>query len=181
MAPTASPSRQPREICFSAWPIHETRQAKPLSSEKREYYEKIDSSNHNVDAVAGLGAKLLDGMIRHWRGGATANGGRYSVASTIGQAAAGGPATGGPYDMNAGFLEIPGGPELTIQFTATDTIVLFWPVPALGCFALQETASLSASPWEDLANPVTFAYGVDHVTVTLTGKTQYYRLISPCQ
>jgi hypothetical protein len=114
-------------------------------------------------------------------GGATASGGQYSLASTIGQAAAGGPATGGPYDANAGFWEVPGGPELTIQFTAPGTIVISWPVPALGCFALQETASLSPLLWEDMANPVTFADGVDQVTVTLTGKTQYYRLISPCQ
>jgi len=98
-------------------------------------------------------------------GGATASGGQYSVASTIGQAAVGGPATGGPYDANAGFWEVPGGPELTIQFRAPDTIVISWPVPALGCFALQETVSLSASPWEDMVNPVTFADGVDQVTV----------------
>jgi len=114
-------------------------------------------------------------------GGATASGGQYSLASTIGQAAAGEPATGGPYEATAGFWEIPGGPELTIQFTALDTIVISWPAPALGCFTLQETASLNASPWEDMTNPVTFADGVDQVTVTLTGKTQYYRLISPCQ
>jgi hypothetical protein len=114
-------------------------------------------------------------------GGATASGGQYSLASTIGQAAAGGPATGGPYDANAGFGEVPGGPELTIQFTVPDTIVISWPAPAMGCFALQEIANLSAPQWEDMAKSVTFADGVDQVTVTLTGKTQYYRLISPCQ
>jgi hypothetical protein len=114
-------------------------------------------------------------------GGATASGGPYSLASTIGQTAVGGPASGGPYEANTGFWEVPGGPELTIRFTAPDTIVISWPATALGCFALQETASLNASQWEDMANPVTFADGVDQVTVTLTGKTQYYRLISPCQ
>jgi hypothetical protein len=54
-------------------------------------------------------------------GGATASSGQYSVASTIGQATVGGPATGGPYDANAGFWEVPGGPELTIHELWTQT------------------------------------------------------------
>ncbi len=112
----------------------------------------------------------------------TGSSGEYSVAATVGQPAAGGTTAKGNYDLAAGFWEVPGGPGLTIQFTAPNTIVISWPVPELGCFVLQEAATLNPpSGWTDVPATVTYANGVDHVTVTLTGQKEYYRLVSPCQ
>lgn len=114
--------------------------------------------------------------------GGTGSSGPYSVASTVGQANAGGPMSAGNYDSTVGFWEVAGGPGLTIRFVAPDTVVISWPVPELGCFALEVTSSLSPpSVWDAVPATVTFANGVDQVTTTLTGRMQYYRLVSPCQ
>jgi len=130
-------------------------------------------------ATLGGGGSAVTGL----GGGGTMTGGQYSLAASIGQVGAGGPTGGGQYILNGGFWEVPGGPDLSIQFTAPDTLTLSWPMPALGCFVLQQTASVDPLliNWVDVPNPVTFANGMDQVVVTVSGSTEFYRLLSPCQ
>jgi hypothetical protein len=114
-------------------------------------------------------------------GGTASTGGQYSLAATIGQSAAGGPATGGNYSPHAGFWQsAAGGSILTIRLTSPTTALVSWPAPAVGCFVLQQTSSLTSPNWVDVPNAVAFANGVNSVVLPATSLTQFYRLVSPC-
>jgi len=115
-------------------------------------------------------------------------GGQYNLSASIGQVGAGGPGAGGNYVVDSGFWEKPGGPELCYQLNnppgGPPSLTISWGAAALGCFVLQQTSSIDPQlvNWVGVPNAeVSFANGVDSVTVTLTDSTaQYYRLVSPC-
>src|SRR5215471_14476411 len=82
----------------------------------------------------------------HWYkiagGGGTSTGGVYTLNSTIGPQAAGGPMTGGSYSLTGGFwalvaVQTPGAPLLKLTPTTTNTVVVSWPSPSTG-FVLQQ-------------------------------------------
>src|SRR5215475_6727025 len=84
-------------------------------------------------------------------GGGTSTGGVYSVAGTIGQSDAG-HLSGGNYTLDGGFwgvlaaVQSPGAPNLTIQLTATNTVMISWPAPSTG-FNLQQNNDLTTMTW----------------------------------
>ena len=113
-------------------------------------------------------------------GGGTSSGVQYSMSGTIGQWGAGGPIVGNTDSVTSGFWQRPGGPSLTIARASATTLVISWPAASLGCFALQQSSSLSSPDWVNAPNAVSFANGTDQVTVTIAGSQMYYRLVSPC-
>jgi hypothetical protein len=114
-------------------------------------------------------------------GGGTSAGNQYTLSGTIGQWDAGGPEVAGNYSLTGGFWQLPGGPLLTIRLTGPNTVVVSWPAAALGCFVLQQTASLTAPIWVNTPTPVAYANGVDSVVVPIPPTQQFYRLVSNCQ
>jgi hypothetical protein len=114
-------------------------------------------------------------------GGATSISTQYTLSGTIGQWDAGGPLAGPQDSVTGGFWQVPGGPGLTIRVTSPTTVVVSWPAAALGCFVLQATSSLSAPNWAAVPLAVTYADGMDSITVTISTTDQFYRMISDCQ
>src|SRR5580704_9932802 len=106
------------------------------------------------------------GWSRIAGGGGTSSGGQYDLAGTIGQYEAGRLMANGNYSANGGFWERPGGPWLTLRLTSPTTFLISWPAPALGCFVLQQTSSLTNPNWVDVPNAVTFVSGVNQVVLS---------------
>ena len=75
-------------------------------------------------------------------GGGTSSNGQYVVSGTIGQPDAG-TMSGGSYSVTGGFwsllavVQTPGAPLLSIQRTATNTVLISWPVSS-PAFNLQQ-------------------------------------------
>ena len=90
-------------------------------------------------------------------GGGTSTGGVYSVSGTIGQPDAGA-MSGGNYTLQGGFwgvvvaVQTPGAPLLTITRTATNSVIVSWPLPADG-YALEQVSTLNGSSWSQVAPP----------------------------
>jgi hypothetical protein len=66
-----------------------------------------------------------------------------------------------------------GVPALSVQNTATNTVVVSWPA-SVGGYTLQSKTDLSAA-WSDVTAPITVAGGQNQVVVTPVGKA-FYRL-----
>jgi hypothetical protein len=81
-------------------------------------------------------------------GGGTSTGGVYAVSGTIGQPDAGGPMSGGPYSLIAGFWALPiavqtmGMPTLTIVSAAPGQATISW-TPDTPGFVLQDAESVA--------------------------------------
>lgn len=114
-------------------------------------------------------------------GGGTSTNTQFVVSGTIAQWDAGGPMTSGRYTVTGGFWQLPGGPLLSISYVSPNQLLISWPVPALGCFSLQQTGNLTTQNWVDVPNVVTSANGSNQVTVTISPNAQFFRLISPCE
>src|SRR5712672_2620984 len=84
-------------------------------------------------------------------GGGTSSNGQYVVSGTIGQPEAGHMA-GGSFSLDGGFwglvaaVQTPGGPQLRVVLTATNTVVVAWPNPSTG-FTLQENPGVGTLNW----------------------------------
>jgi hypothetical protein len=86
-------------------------------------------------------------------GGGTSTGGVYAVSGTIGQPDAG-TMTGGNYTLSGGFwgiiaaVQTPSAPHLWVARTETNTVCVWWAVPATS-WQLQATTNLvtSGSTW----------------------------------
>jgi hypothetical protein len=80
-------------------------------------------------------------------GGGTSTGGVYAVSGTIGQPDAGA-MSGGNFTLVGGFWSViaavqePGAPLLSIERTATNSVLVSWPDPSTG-FELQENLDLN--------------------------------------
>ena len=121
-------------------------------------------------------------------GGGTSTGSVYSVSGTIGQPDAAG-MSGGNYTLQGGFwgvltaVQTPGAPWLTIARTATNTVVVSWPAPAVG-WSLERTNALPAvtvASWPAVLLPYQTNGGVISVTFTNLSATgsQFFRLHKP--
>jgi hypothetical protein len=118
-------------------------------------------------------------------GGGTSTGGVYTVAGTIGQPDAG-VMSGGNYTLQGGFwgvlaaVQTPGAPWLSITKTATNTVVLSWPLPDTGS-KLQISSDLAATPpvWTEIPPP--YSTNTTHTlwVVPVTAGNQFYRLHKP--
>ncbi len=118
-------------------------------------------------------------------GGGTSTGGVYSVSGTIGQPDAG-TMSGGNYTLTGGFwgilaaVQTPGAPWLTVMRTSTNTVVVWWPLPAEG-WVLEATNALPAAPvpWPQITPP----YETNGVNLQFTEPSpagnKFYRLHRP--
>jgi hypothetical protein len=114
-------------------------------------------------------------------GGGTSTNTQFAVSGTIGQHDASGPMTDGRYSVTGGFWQTPGGPLLTVRYLSPNQIEISWVTPAVGCFALEQTGSLSAPIWTAVPDVVSYASGVNEVVVTISANAQFFRLVSNCE
>jgi hypothetical protein len=114
-------------------------------------------------------------------GGGTSTGGVYSVSGTIGQPDAG-TLSGGNYTLQGGFwavvvaVQTPGAPTLSIQMTATNSVVVSWPAPSTG-WVLQDNGDAgNTNTWGNVSStPITV--GPDkQVIVAPPAGNRFYRL-----
>jgi hypothetical protein len=92
-------------------------------------------------------------------GGGTSTGGVYTVSGTIGQSDAGA-MSGGDYSLNGGFwsliatIQTPGAPYLWARKTSTNTVCVWWPLPADG-WVLEWTNRVVnvSAPWPQVSPP----------------------------
>ena len=116
-------------------------------------------------------------------GGGTSTGGVYSVSGTIGQPDAG-HMSGGNFTLDGGFwgilaaLQSPGAPELTIQITATNTVMISWPSPSTG-FNLQRNDDLTTAIWVAPSESVTDNGTIKFIIVNPPLGNRFYRLSKP--
>lgn len=93
-------------------------------------------------------------------GGGTSTGGVFSVTGTIGQPDAG-TMSGGNFALVGGFWSViaavptPGAPYLTVFRTATNTVVVSWPLAGADGWVLEATNVLPsvAAPWPVISPP----------------------------
>ena len=119
-------------------------------------------------------------------GGGTSTGGVYAVSGTIGQPDADTTMTNGPYSLTGGFwsvlaIQTPGAPLLKVIYTATNTVVVSWPLPATG-WVLQQTNQLPnvAVPWPQVPSPyITNATEIFILVAPPVTGHRFYRLNKP--
>jgi hypothetical protein len=113
-------------------------------------------------------------------GGGTSSGGTYSLSGTIGQPDAG-KMSGGTFTLDGGFwaidavIQVAGSPTLRIERTATNNLVLAWPIG--GSFQLQQNSTFGTGNWSNVITASVNVNGENQVLVpkTLVGD-KFYRL-----
>jgi len=115
-------------------------------------------------------------------GGGQSSGGAYTLQGTIGQPD---PATssGGRYTLHGGFwsaftlVQMEGAPLLRIVRGGAN-VTLAWPNPSSG-YQLQESSSLTAPNWTDVATAPGVVGDEKQVSQTLAPGARFYRLRKP--
>ncbi len=119
-------------------------------------------------------------------GGGSGTGGVYAVSGTIGQPDAGGAMSGGNYSVTGGFwslvsaVQTPGAPYLWVTRTTTNTVCVWWTLPADG-WVLEATNALPQvpAPWPQIAPPYqTNGANLQFIEPLPTGN-KFYRLHKP--
>ena len=116
-------------------------------------------------------------------GGGTGTGGVYSISGTVGQPDAG-HLSGGNFTLDGGFwgiistVQTIGAPNLNIQVTATNTIMVSWPSPSTG-FNLQQNLDLTAANWVTPSESVTDNGTLKFIIVNPPVGNRFYRLSKP--
>ena len=116
-------------------------------------------------------------------GGGTSTGGVYSVTGTVGQPDAG-HLSGGNITLDGGFwgiiaaVQSPGAPALTIQLTATNTVMISWPSPSVG-FNLQQNPDLTTPTWVTPPEGVSNDGTIKFIIVNPPIGNRFYRLSKP--
>jgi hypothetical protein len=118
-------------------------------------------------------------------GGGTSTGGVYTVSSTIGQPDAG-RMSGGNFTLDGGFwgliaaVQTPGAPWLTIERTVTNSVVVWWPLPADG-WVLEWTNRLDAvaAPWPQISPPYQTNATQAWIVEPAPPGNRFYRLLKP--
>jgi hypothetical protein len=116
-------------------------------------------------------------------GGGTSTGGVYSVSGTIGQHDASGPMSGGNFSLTGGFwalyaLQTPGAPTLSIKFTTTNTVQVYWPSPSTG-WNLQVNTNIAGTNWGTPPESVQDNGTIKFIIVNPPTGNQFYRLRNP--
>lgn len=118
-------------------------------------------------------------------GGGISSGGGYTLEGTIGQHDAG-TLSGGGYTLRGGFwgvvgaVQTPGAPSLSVTRTSTNTVVVYWPLPADG-WKLHATTSLvtGGGGWTEIPPPyVTNGSNLQFTELAPTGN-KFFRLHKP--
>jgi hypothetical protein len=117
-------------------------------------------------------------------GGGNSTGGVYSVSGTIGQPDAG-HMSGGNFTLDGGFwgiiaaVQTPGSPLLRVVLTATNTVIVAWPVSSTG-FGLQQNLAVNNSGgWSNVTNTVNVVGSENQVIVAPPLGNRFYRLKYP--
>jgi hypothetical protein len=116
-------------------------------------------------------------------GGGTSTGGVYSISGTIGQPDAG-HLSGGNFSLDGGFwgiisaVQTVGAPNLSIQLTATNTIMVSWPSPSTG-FNLQQNTDLTTTTWVTPSESVSNNGTIKFIIVDPPLGNRFYRLSKP--
>jgi hypothetical protein len=118
-------------------------------------------------------------------GGGTSTGGVYTVSGTIGQPDAG-TMSGGAYTLSGGFwgvlqaVQTPGAPWLAVTRTATNSVVVSWPLPGDG-WVLEFTNRVSAvsAAWPRVSQTVQTNAAQAWVVEPAPTGNRYYRLHKP--
>lgn len=117
-------------------------------------------------------------------GGGTSTDGIYSASGTIGQPDANPQSmTGGDFTLTGGFwsllaVQTPGAPLLTIQLTATNTVLASWPSPSTG-FGLQQNSDLNTTNWTAVPQPPADNGTRKFIIVNPPSGHRFYRLFKP--
>jgi hypothetical protein len=116
-------------------------------------------------------------------GGGTSTGGVYSISGTVGQPDAG-HLSGGNFTLDGGFwgiisaVQSPSAPALTIQLTATNTVMISWPSPSVG-FNLQQNPDLTTPTWVTPPEGVSNDGTIKFIIVNPPIGNRFYRLSKP--
>ncbi len=116
-------------------------------------------------------------------GGGTSSNGQYAVTGTIGQPDAG-TMSGGSYSLTGGFwsllsaVQTPGAPLLAVRLTATNTVLISWPVVS-PVFNLQQNPALDAPGWTVVTNAPAVLGGENQVIIAAPAGNRFYRLKYP--
>ena len=116
-------------------------------------------------------------------GGGTSTNGVYTVSGTIGQPDAG-TLTGGNFTLQGGFwgdvaaVPVPGAPLLTITRTATNSVIVSWPLPADG-WVLEQVSAVTGASWSQISPPYTNDGTRAWLVVPTPTGNRYYRLRKP--
>jgi hypothetical protein len=114
--------------------------------------------------------------------GGSSAGGNYTLDASVGEAdATSSSLNGGTYSMNAGFWGITvvptpdGGPQLAIQSTTTNTVLISWPASAEG-FELRQSSNLNTPTWTVPPQVVNTSGGSKFIIVNPPVGNLFYRL-----
>ena len=113
-------------------------------------------------------------------GGGSSSNSQYLVSGTIGQPATGS-MSGGNFSLTGGFwslysvVQTPGAPLLTLQLTATNTVVLSWPAGST-TYGLEQSSLLSPPSWDGVTNSAVMLDGQNQVTLGLSAGNRFFRL-----
>jgi hypothetical protein len=156
------------------------------------------STEAQLRARAGLAALLLFGAALASQGqnysltwfsvdggGGSSTGGVYTVSGTIGQPDAG-TMSGGTYSIAGGFWDLiaavqtPGAPWLTVTRTATNTVCVWWPLPADG-WVLEWTNRVAgvSAPWPRVSLPCQTNTTQAWIVEPAPTGNRFYRLHKP--
>jgi hypothetical protein len=91
--------------------------------------------------------------------------------------------TGGTFSLTGGFwaleaVQTPGAPLLTILRTATNTVVVSWPLPATG-WSLEQSTNLSTAVWGTPPETIQEDAANRFIIVNPPSGNRYYRLFKP--
>jgi hypothetical protein len=117
-------------------------------------------------------------------GGAGADGNAvYSLTGSIGQQDAGSATNSGVYSITGGFeavfaIQTPGAPALSLNLTATNTVIVSWPSPSSG-FNLQTITDLGSTNWTATSQTVIDTGAVKYIIVNPSSGRLFFRLKSP--
>jgi hypothetical protein len=113
-------------------------------------------------------------------GGSTSTNGVYTVSGTAGQPDAG-TLSSGSFTLQGGFwgvvaaVQTPGAPWLTITQTATNSVVVSWPLPADG-WVLEQVSALTGAGWSQVSSPYANDGSRAWLVVPAPTGNQFYRL-----
>ena len=115
-------------------------------------------------------------------GGMNTTGGVYPVSGTIGQHDAGGPMTGGGFQLTGGFwalisvLQTPGAPTLYISHSGS-TVTVFW--EDVSGWSLQQNNNLTVPAGWSPSSGVTTSSGTNRLDITPPTGSLFFRLQHP--
>ena len=117
-------------------------------------------------------------------GGGTSTNAEYTVSGIMGQPDVGTRMSDGTYSLGGGFWNLfttvptVGAPLLSLEVTATNTVMISWPSPSPG-FNLEVTSDLATPEWEPAIERVQDGGTIRFVLINPVPGNHFYRLKQP--